>query len=140
MLHEVGIYVNRYGWHRHTYYVVAHSEIFGYTGYERLLIATIARYLGNSQPSPSDRLMKLLSQRDRLLVPKAVLLLRLARALNQSRRSVVKKFSLHSEKETLRLGISPKRGRDAGLELWALEKERAYFRELLGRELKAAAS
>jgi exopolyphosphatase/guanosine-5'-triphosphate,3'-diphosphate pyrophosphatase len=140
MLHEVGIYVNRYGWHRHTYYVVSHSEIFGYTAYERLLIATITRYLGNSQPAASDRLMKLLAQRDRTLVPKAVLLLRMARALNQSRRALLKGFSVHVEKETLRLILEPKRGKDAGLELWALEKERPYFRELFGRELKAAAS
>ena len=60
MLHEAGIYLNRYGWHRHTYYIIAHSEVFGYTQYERLLIAAIARYLGSSRPSARDKAMKLL--------------------------------------------------------------------------------
>ncbi len=31
MLYEVGDYVNRNGHHRHTYYIIANSEILGYT-------------------------------------------------------------------------------------------------------------
>jgi hypothetical protein len=37
------------------------------------------------------------------------------------------------------LRIIPKRNASVDLELWALEKERAYFREVFGRELSAAA-
>src|SRR5579864_2084837 len=90
LLHEAGIYLNRFGWHRHTYYIIAHSEVFGYTQYERLLIAAIARYLGNSQPALGDKPMKVLLSADRTPVRKAVLLLRLARALNQGRSAAVK--------------------------------------------------
>src|SRR5260370_3121796 len=89
MLHEVGIYVNRYGWHRHAHYIIANSEIFGYTAYERALIAAIARYLGNSRPAAAHKAMKLLRPADRILAHKAIFLLRLARALNQSPRTVV---------------------------------------------------
>jgi len=39
MLHEVGAYINRSGRRRHTYYVIAHSEIFGYTPLQRRIIA-----------------------------------------------------------------------------------------------------
>ncbi len=31
MLYEVGDYVNRNGRHRHTHYIISHSEILGYT-------------------------------------------------------------------------------------------------------------
>src|SRR5260370_16508547 len=87
MLQEVGIYVNRYGWHRHAHYIIANSEIFGYTAYERALIAAIARYLGNSRPAAAHKAMKLLRPADRILAHKAIFLLRLARALNQSTRA-----------------------------------------------------
>ncbi len=50
MLHEVGAYINRSGRRRHTYYVIAHSEIFGYTPLQRRIIAAIARYVGKSLP------------------------------------------------------------------------------------------
>ena len=72
MLHEVGGYVNRAGRHRHTYYIIAHSEIFGYTQAQRRLIAAIARYLGKSRPAPGDRALKVLPVSDRQPVRRAV--------------------------------------------------------------------
>src|SRR5580698_289498 len=58
MLYEVGDYVNRNGRHRHTYYIISHSEILGYTPQQRQIIAGIARYLGKSRPTPEDTTMK----------------------------------------------------------------------------------
>ncbi|HEV2113416.1 MAG TPA: Ppx/GppA phosphatase family protein [Terriglobales bacterium] len=139
LLHEAGIYLNRYGWHRHTHYIIAHSEAFGYTQYERLLIAAIARYLGNSRPTPGDKPMKVLLSQDRAAVLKAVLLLRLARALNQGRSGAVKSFRTQVKGATVRLLLRVPRRR-ADLEVWSLEKEASYFRELFGRELEAALS
>ena len=90
MLQEIGSFVNRGGRHRHAYYLIANSEIFGYTTEQRRIIATIARYVGNSRPTPDDRPIRALGGNDRELVPKAVMLLRLARALNQSRNGIVR--------------------------------------------------
>ena len=53
MLFEVGDYVNRNGHHRHTYYIIANSEILGYTPQQRRIIGSIARYLGKSRPRPA---------------------------------------------------------------------------------------
>jgi len=140
MLHEVGAYVNRNGWHRHAHYVIANTEILGYTVYERRLIAAIARYLGNSRPEPSDKAIKLLRAADRELVPKAVALLRLGLALNQSRNGAVKEVRGRVREGNVQLFLRPARGKSVELELWTLAKERGYFREVLGRELEAAAS
>ena len=134
MLHEVGSFVNRAGRHRHTYYIVAHSEIFGYTAAQREIIAAIARYVGNSLPSRGDRYLKPLSLEDRQMVPKAVALLRLAIALNQGRRTAVRNVRASKKNSSVRVRLSAAKG-GADLELWAAEKERAYFRELFGREL-----
>ncbi len=60
MLHEVGAYINRSGRRRHTYYVIANSEIFGYTPLQRRIIAAIARFVGKSLPSPSNQVMRVL--------------------------------------------------------------------------------
>src|SRR5579864_2839656 len=90
MLYEVGDYVNRNGRHRHTYYIISHSEILGYTPEQRRIIAAIARYLGKSRPTPGDAPIKALSSVDQECVLKASLLLRLARALNLSRTAAVR--------------------------------------------------
>ena len=134
MLHEVGSYLNRAGRHRHTYYIVAHSEIFGYTAAQRQIIAAIARYVGNSLPARGDRYLKALSLEDRQMVPRAVALLRIAIALNQGRRTAVNKVRASKKDGRIYLRLSAPKS-SADLELWAAEKERNYFRELFGREL-----
>src|SRR5512143_963506 len=109
ILHEIGAYVNRTGWHRHAYYLIANSEILGYTPGQRQVIAAITRYLGSALPSSGDKLMKSLEPRDRDLVPKAVALLRLARALNQGRRRAVKSTRARVRDSQVGLRIATRR-------------------------------
>ncbi len=90
MLYEVGDYVNRNGRHRHTHYIIAYSEILGYTTEQRRVIAAIARYMGKSRPTDNDAPMKALSPLDRACVRKAALILRLASALNLGRSGAVR--------------------------------------------------
>src|ERR1044071_9832156 len=89
MLYEVGMYVNPVGLHRRAYYVISSSELFGFTPLQRTIIATVARFQGNSKPQLRDRLIKLLPAQVRADVTKSIAILRAARALNQGRRSAV---------------------------------------------------
>jgi exopolyphosphatase / guanosine-5'-triphosphate,3'-diphosphate pyrophosphatase len=139
MLHEIGSFINRAGRHRHTYYIISHSEIFGYSTRERQIIGSIARYVGRSRPTPEARPMRPLDPATQKNVAKAIALLRLARALNQSRRNVVEHVTLRMRGGRALLEVVPKRG-NADLEMWALEKETGYFREVFGRELAPALS
>jgi exopolyphosphatase/guanosine-5'-triphosphate,3'-diphosphate pyrophosphatase len=140
MLYEVGDYVNRNGRHRHAYYIVAHSEILGYTPEQRRIIAATARYLGKSRPAAGDTALKVLPPADRECVRKASLLLRLARALNLGRSGAVRGTRVRVSPGKVELGLQAKPRASVDLELWAVEKERSYFREVLGRELSAAAA
>ncbi len=139
MLYEVGDYVNRNGHHRHTYYIISNSEILGYTPQQRRMIAAIARYLGKSRPTLEDTPMKSVDPADRAGVQKAILLLRLARALNLGRSRAVQKVRVSQHGAEVRLTLVPRRRMGVDLELWAIEKDCAYFREVFGRELSTAA-
>jgi exopolyphosphatase/guanosine-5'-triphosphate,3'-diphosphate pyrophosphatase len=138
MLYEVGDYLNRNGHHRHTYYIISNSEILGYTPQQRRIIAAIARYLGKSRPTVEDGPVKALDPTDRAGVQKAILLLRLARALNLGRSRAVQKIRVALHAAEVRLTLVPRRRMGVDLELWAIEKECAYFREVFGRELSTA--
>ena len=140
MLYEVGDYVNRNGRHRHTQYIISHSEILGYTPEQRKIIAAIARYLGKSRPSPEDAPIKVLLRPDQESIPKASLLLRLARALNLSRSGAVKDVRVKLQDAEVRFTLLTGVRGKADLEVWAVEKEKNYFREVFGRELSAAAA
>jgi exopolyphosphatase / guanosine-5'-triphosphate,3'-diphosphate pyrophosphatase len=140
MLYEVGDYVNRSGRHRHTHYIISHSEILGYTPEERRIIAAVARYLGKSRPTAGDGPMKILPPGERERVRKASLLLRLARALNLGRSGAVQAARVRVRNGEVAVILVAKGRGGVDLELWAVEKERSYFREVFGRELSAAAA
>jgi exopolyphosphatase/guanosine-5'-triphosphate,3'-diphosphate pyrophosphatase len=137
MLAEIGSFINRTGRHRHAYYMIAHSEIFGYTVQQRRIIAAIARYVGRSKPTLESRPVRVLSPQDREFLPGAVLLLRMARALEQGRRGAVKGIKIRVESDRVLLAVDEKSS-GAELEIWALRKERAYFRDVFGRDLVCA--
>ncbi len=138
MLYEVGDYVNRNGHHRHTYYIISNSEILGYTPQQRRIIGAIARYLGKSRPTLEDTPMKGIDPADRPSVQKAIMLLRLARALNLGRTRAVQKIRVSHRAAEVRLTLVPRRRMGVDLELWAIERDAAYFREVFGRELSTA--
>ena len=140
MLYEVGDYVNRNGHHRHTHYIISNSEILGYTPQQRRIVAAIARYLGKSRPAIEDGPMKAVDPADRADVQKAILLLRLARALNLGRSRAVEKFKIGVRPAGVKLTLVPRRRMGVDLELWAIEKDCDYFREVFGRELSTAVS
>ena len=140
MLYEVGDFLNRNGRHRHTYYIISNSEILGYTPQQRRTIAAIARYLGKSRPAMEDVPMKAIDSEDRPDVQKAIVLLRLARALNLGRSRAVEKVRIAVRSGEIKLTLVPRRRMGVDLEGWAIEKERDYFREVFGRELSTAVS
>src|SRR5260221_5041982 len=101
MLYEVGAFINPVGRHRHAYYIISQSELFGYTPLQRKIIATIARFQGNSRPKIGDRLIKTLPAPLRSDVMKATAILRVARALNQGRRGAVQSILTAARERSL---------------------------------------
>ncbi len=136
MLRDVGKFVNYQGYHRHAQYIVANSELYGFPPRQRAIISAITRYLGKSRPVAADRAMRAIPPEEHANVRSAVVLLRLAVALNQDRASDVLKVVVRVYPKQVLLELSPGRT-GAELELWSLRKEADYFREVFRRELFA---
>ena len=134
MMNEVGKYMNHQGHHRHTQYIIANSEMFGFSPVQRATVAAIARYLGKSRPEAMDRFMRLLPVEEHTHVVRAVVLLRLAVALSQDRANAPIKLRTKVYPKRVLLDLLPGRG-GAELEAWSLRKEAPYFREVFRREL-----
>jgi exopolyphosphatase/guanosine-5'-triphosphate,3'-diphosphate pyrophosphatase len=134
MLRNTGKFINYQGHHRHTQYVISSSEIYGYTPLQRTLVSAIARYLGKSRPQPGDRALRNIPAVEHQRVQRAVVLLRLAVALNQDRASDVLRVAIKVYPKRVHLELAPGRT-GAELELWSLRKEADYFLEVFGREL-----
>ena len=63
-----------------------------------------------------------------------------ARALNLGRSRAVQKVRIALRSAEVKLTLMPRRRMGVDLELWAIEKECDYFREVFGRELATAVS
>jgi exopolyphosphatase / guanosine-5'-triphosphate,3'-diphosphate pyrophosphatase len=134
MLRDIGKFMNYQGHHRHAQYIIASSELYGFTPYQRAVTSAIARYLGKSQPVASGRTMRQIQPADHEPVRRAVVLLRLAVALNQDRASDVLRVNVGVYPKRVILSLTPGRT-GAELELWSLRKEAGYFFEVFRREL-----
>jgi len=136
MLRDTGKFINHQGHHRHTQYIVSSSEIYGFTQLQRTIVSAIARYLGKSRPQPGDRALRNIPADEHKHVHRAVVLLRLAEALNQDRASDVLRVAVKVYPKRVYLELEQGRT-GAELELWSLRKEAGYFREVFGRDLFA---
>ncbi len=134
MMHDVGKFMNHQGHHRHAQYIIANSEIFGFSPEQRQIVSALARFLGKSRPEPSDRIMRSIPIEEHGNVTKAVVLLRLAIALNQDRASAMVKLRTLVYPRRVVLQLVPGRG-GAELEAWSLKKEAPYFLAVFRREL-----
>ena len=134
MLRDIGKFMNYQGHHRHAQYIIANSELYGFTPHQRAVTSAIARYLGKSRPTPEGRTMRQVLPPDHEPVKRGVVLLRLAVALNQDRASDVLKVTARVYPKRVILELTPGRT-GAELELWSLRKEADYFLEVFRREL-----
>jgi exopolyphosphatase/guanosine-5'-triphosphate,3'-diphosphate pyrophosphatase len=135
VMQGVGKYMNHQGRHRHSQYIIANSEIFGFSPQQRAIVGAITRYQGKTRPDPMDRVMRTVPLEEHTHVIRGIVLLRLAQTLNQDRgnTSPVRVRTRVYPKRVL-MDLIPSRG-GAELELWSLKKEANYFREVFRREL-----
>lgn len=133
LLHEVGTFVSTRGYHKHTFYLVAHSEIFGLTGAEVQIAAHAARYHRRSAPKPSHLEYMGLSRENRILVNKLAAILRLAKAMDVSdvRQTDQLRFDLQEDALTIHIpGLS-----DHSLRKRSMEIRSNFFEDVYGLKI-----
>ena len=116
LLHEVGGYVSNRSHHKHSYYLIANSEIFGLNREETVLAAHVVRYHRRSGPKPSHPEYMSLPRESRVTVSKLAAILRVADAL--SRGHVHAPCNLQFERQGDDLIVSVPSATDLLLEQW----------------------
>ena len=146
MLHTCGKHINIGAYHKHTWYLIRHGELLGYTELEHLMVAAIARYHRRSLPKKRHESWQLIDDREaRQTVASMALLLRLAAALDRRPQATVAGLEVLAGRSPSALTISlvPQEGSsaaaaDLSLESWSLESCRASVQEATGLELSVA--
>ena len=135
-LHDSGHYISDTRHHRHSYYLVANSDMPGFTERERNLIANLCRYHRKSTPSPAHAQFQTLDAEDQRAVMLLTPLLRLADALDRSNDQRVE--SVECQVRNGDVAVRLRSDADVDLEQWAGERVAEAFREAYGRQLVIA--
>ena len=137
LLANVGLVISHDQHHRHSYYVIRHSDhLMGFTDHEIEITAVIARYHRKSAPRAKHAEFAALEDGDRRLVRTLAGLLRIGVALNRSRTPVVASLSCEASDSTLSLEVEARPGADLTLALYTAEERKGLLEEVLGRKIE----
>jgi len=137
MLHACGQHINLSAYHKHSWYLIRHGELLGYSEAEHLMVAAIARYHRRSLPKKRHESWQALATRDdRRLVSEMALMLRLAAALDRRPEPVVESVRVMASSGKLKIELVPERlNQNLSLEQWSLESCADVLREASGVKL-----
>jgi exopolyphosphatase/guanosine-5'-triphosphate,3'-diphosphate pyrophosphatase len=133
LLHEVGGFVGSRAHHKHSYYLIKNSEIFGLRQGERDMVALLARYHRRAMPRSSHPEYMALPRRDRRVVTRLAAVLRVADALARGQAEHTAKFKLTRSEDELTLtvpGVS-----ELSLEQRSLSKKGDLFEDVFGMQV-----
>ncbi|MEO0851998.1 MAG: Ppx/GppA phosphatase family protein [Cyanobacteria bacterium J06648_11] len=135
MLHNCGLFVSHAEHHKHSYYLIRHGELLGFSEAELEVIANLARYHRKSPPKKKHANYVALSRDRRQLVSELSPLLRIATALTRRRAGAIDSVRVDFAKyeagdRLIHLHITPTQpGDDCSLELWSLEYKKEVFED-----------
>ena len=134
ILHDIGMVIRASGHHKHGYYIVNNSEIFGLDGRDRTVVANVVRYHRRALPSPSHVSYMSLTRADRIVVNKLAALLRVADALDRSHQGRVRELQVEKTEDEVTLRCSY--GGNLALKILALERKADLFQEVFGLRVR----
>jgi exopolyphosphatase/guanosine-5'-triphosphate,3'-diphosphate pyrophosphatase len=139
MLHSCGQHINTGAYHKHSWYLIHHGELLGYSDSEQLMVAAIARYHRRSLPKKRHEAWQLLEGREqRRLVASMALLLRMAVALDRRPQPVVAGIQLRRDGDSAcSIRLEPMASDlDLSLERWSLAACAPAVEEAVGVRLR----
>ncbi len=127
ILHDIGYLITADGHHKHSYYIISHSKLDGFSAEEREMIANITRFHRKSLPKKDQKTLNMFSARGKKTIMMLSALLRIADGLDRSHFGVIQHVKvkiLDSVKIILTtLG-------DPELEIWTAQERKDLFEKV----------
>jgi len=137
LAHDIGDFVDYAAHHKHTQYILEHSNLMGISSEHRAVAGCIARYHRRAVPNPKHEGYGKLLPEDQRKVKKLSAILRIADALDRGHRSKVQKLELATNAREI---VITAHGReDLSLEVWTAERKAEYFEQMFGKKVRVLA-
>ena len=133
LLHDIGLFVSSRAHHKHSYYLISSSELFGLRKQEMEIIANIARYHRRALPQRSHIPFISLDRDERVVVSKLSAILRVANALDKDHLKVMVDLKVIRETDQIAL-LVPKLS-DMAMARLSLADRSNLFVEVFGKNI-----
>jgi exopolyphosphatase/guanosine-5'-triphosphate,3'-diphosphate pyrophosphatase len=133
LLHDIGLYVNLRGHHKHSQYLISVSEIFGLSREDLQIAGNVARYHRRALPQRSHIPYMALDRETKLVVNKLAAILRVANALDADHQQKVKNVQTRMEAGAIVFEVEG--AGDLTMERLALLARGDFFQEAFGRRV-----
>lgn len=133
IVHEVGGFIHSKAHHKHSMYIIMHSEIFGLSQTDVNLIALISRYHRNSPPKPNHAIFRELSINEQIRVSKLAAILRVADALDRTHSGRIGEIDISVKRRKLELTLHGVQ--DASVERLAMKSKGDLLQDIFGLEI-----
>ena len=130
IVHDIGGFVAARGHHRHAYYLLTHSEIFGLSAMDMEIVANVARYHRRAGPQSDHPAYAALPRSARVTVTRLSAIIRVADALDKGHNQRVRNAKVSVSGDELR--IEAEGAEDLALERLALDQKEGLFEEVFG--------
>ena len=132
-LHDIGHFVSDTKHHKHSFYLVANSDMPGFTEREREVIANLCRYHRKAVPSAEHPNWQALDQESKRAITMLAPLLRIADNLDRSRGQRIKSLecTIRGPEVVLKLHSNL----NVDLEAWAAERSAEFFQQVYNRKI-----
>ena len=134
ILHDIGYFINYSQHHKHSYHLVMHSDLPGFTHRQREVIANVGRYHRGACPKNRHLNFARLKRSERELVRFLAAILRVADGLDRSHTSSVRSLEVHVHDGIafVRLNTTG----DAAVDIWGAQRKSNLFEEVFGVKIR----
>lgn len=134
VLHDVGYLINYSRHHKHSYHLIAHSDMPGYTNRQREIVANVARYHRRSHPKQKHAAYARLSREDQAIVRRLSALLRIADGLDRTHTQSVGEVRAEVIGPRVVFRVTARDG--AEVNIWGAERKADLFEEVFELETR----
>ncbi len=135
LLHEIGIFINRSGYHKHGQYIILNAGLAGFNSDEIIWLGNIVRYHRKSLPSFEHLHYNILSPDEQKKVNRLSALLRIATGLDYARRNIIKSVSAEIKRDKVILYVFAEDTPDVEID-FVQQNALEHFKFAFGLDLK----
>jgi exopolyphosphatase/guanosine-5'-triphosphate,3'-diphosphate pyrophosphatase len=134
VLHDVGYIINYAEHHKHSYHLIVHADLPGFSRREVEVVANLGRYHRRSEPKDKHPEFAALAPEDRDLVRRLAAILRIADGLDRTHTQNVRSVWVRGEGGTAVFVLESED--DPATDAWGASRKAGLFQDVFGLEAR----